>query len=272
MRIDGATRLFAIIGDPIRQARTPALLNPLIGKAGANAVLVPFHVRERDFDASMKAIMNLGNLDGLVITYPFKGKALALVDDLSARARQVGGLNAMRRDPDGRWTGDMFDGIGLLRAVATQTEIAGKRVLLIGAGGAGSAIGFAFAEAGTSAITINDLDAKRAGDLAGRIGQAYPACGTRTGSALAEGHDIIVNATPIGMSAGDGLPGEVGPLSSSMIVVDIVPAPHMTPLLRRAADAGARPVAGSAMTEGQASAIAEFLAFERIPKGQHRDV
>ncbi|MGN6585091.1 MAG: shikimate dehydrogenase family protein [Rhizobiaceae bacterium] len=261
MKIDGATRLFAIIGDPIKQAKTPALFNPLMEKAGVNAVLVPFHVRERDFDVSMKAIMGLGNLDGLVLTYPFKEKSLALVDDLSQRARQIGGLNAMRRGSDGRWTGDMFDGIGLLRAVAARTGIAGAKVLLIGAGGAGRAIAFAFAEAGVSSITISDLDRERTGDLAERIQRAHPSCKTRTGSAIAEGHDILVNATPIGMKAEDGLPGEIGPLSPSMTVVDIVPAPHRTPLLQKATEAGAKPIAGSAMTEGQASAILEFFGI-----------
>ena len=261
MKIDGATRLFAIIGDPIKQARTPALFNPLMEKAGVNAVLVPFHVRERDFDASMKAIMGLGNLEGLVITYPFKEKSLALADELSERARRVGGLNAMRRGSDERWVGDMFDGIGLLRAVEARTNIAGSKVLLIGAGGAGRAIAFAFAEAGVASITINDLDNKRAGDLAERIRRARPGCEARIGSALAEGQDILVNATPIGMKAEDGLPGEIGALSPSMTVADIVPTPHMTPLLRKAVETGAKSIAGSAMTEGQASAILEFFGI-----------
>jgi shikimate dehydrogenase len=66
----------------------------------------------------------------------------------------------------------MFDGIGLLRAVAAQTKVAGSKILLVGAGGAGSAIGFAFAEAGASSITINDLDPGRAEDLSERIRQS----------------------------------------------------------------------------------------------------
>jgi shikimate dehydrogenase len=261
MKIDGTTRLFAIVGDPIKQAKTPALFNPLMEKAGVNAVLVPFHVLARDFEPSMKAIMSLGNLDGLVITYPFKEKSLALVDELSERARQVGGINAMRRAADGRWIGDMFDGLGLLRAVAARTDIAGSKVLLIGAGGAGRAIAFAFAEAGALSITINDLDAKRAEELAERIQGAHPDCAAHVGPALAEGHDILVNATPIGMKAEDGLPGEIGSLSPSMTVVDIVPAPHRTSLLQRAAEAGAKPIAGSAMTEGQANAILDFFGI-----------
>jgi shikimate dehydrogenase len=211
----------------------------------------------------MRGIMKLANLGGLVITYPFKERCLALVDDLSERAQQVGGVNAMRRKPDGRWTGDMFDGVGLSRAVAERTSINGARILLIGAGGAGRAIGLALAKEGAAAITVADHHAGRAEWLVDRIRACYPGCDGRHGSAVASGHDIIVNATPIGMSPGDGLPAELGPLSSSMTVVDIVPYPEVTPLLASAAAAGAKTISGVAMTNGQAKAILEFFGILR---------
>jgi shikimate dehydrogenase len=260
MTLNGATRLFAIIGDPIVQAKSPAILTPLMEQAGANAILIPLHLRQIDFDDSIKALMRLGNLDGLVVTYPFKGKALHCVDRASDRARQVGGVNVMRREDDGRWTGDMFDGIGLLRAVAAQTNVEDAKVLLVGAGGAGSAIGFAFAEAGAASITLNDLDTSRAQDLAQRIGHAYPACQVRAGTAHAAGHTILINATPVGLAPEDRrLPADFGPLSPAMTVVDIVPSPTQTALLAKAEEAGAKRIAGAAMTSGQAQAILEFF-------------
>jgi len=263
MQIDGSTEIFAIVGDPIKQVRTPGILNPLIQAAGRNAVLLPFHVPEQGFEEVTRGIMGLANLGGLVITYPFKERSLALVDELSERAEQVGGLNAMRRKPDGRWIGDMFDGVGLSRAVAAQTSINGARVLLIGAGGAGRAIGLAFASEGAAAITVADLQPSRAEWLIGRVQAYYPDCDIRQGAAVATGHDIIVNATPIGMSPGDGLPAEIGSLSSAMTVVDIVPYPEVTPLLAAAAAAGARTIPGAAMTNGQANAILEFFGLNR---------
>lgn len=263
MDINGETRIFAIIGDPIVQAKTPAILNPMIAKAGVNAVLVPLQIRQPDFEASIRSIMGLGNLDGLVVTYPFKEKALHHVSRLSDRARKIGSVNAMRRDSDGGWAGDMFDGIGLLRAVTECTTVSDAKVLLVGAGGAGSAIGFAFAEAGASSITIHDLDSARAESLAQRIREAYPGCQAQASRfAHAAGNTIVINATPVGILPDDHrLPADFGPLSPEMTVVDIVPSQHKTALLVKAGEAGARQIPGSAMTNGQAAAILEFFGI-----------
>jgi shikimate dehydrogenase len=261
MPITGSTDIYGIVGDPIRQARSPGLFNPMIEAAGRDAVLVPLQVPEASFETTIRTLMSLGNLNGLVITYPFKERVMAQLDVLSDRARQVGGVNAMRREADGRWTGDMFDGIGLVRAVTARTPIRGARILLVGAGGAGRAIGLACAEAGAAAITVADLEPARSEWLVERIGAYYPSSQVRRGAAIAEGHDMLINATPVGMADGDGLPADIGALSSAMTVVDIVPYPETTPLLAAARAAGATAIPGAAMTNGQARAILEFFGL-----------
>jgi shikimate dehydrogenase len=261
MPITGSTDIYAIVGDPIRQVRSPGLFNPMIEAAGQDAVLVPLQVPEASFETAIGTLMSFGNLNGLVITYPFKERVMTHLDVLSDRARQVGGVNAMRREPDGRWTGDMFDGIGLVRAVAAQTPIRGVSILLLGAGGAGRAIGLACAEAGAAAITVCDLDVGRSDWLVERIRTFYPSCQVRRGAAIAEGHDVLINATPVGMKTGDGLPADIGALSSAMTVIDIVPYPENTPLLAAARAAGALAIPGAAMTNGQARAILEFFGL-----------
>jgi shikimate dehydrogenase len=261
IQIDGSTEIFAIVGDPIKQVRTPGILNPLIQAAGRNAIMLPFHAPEHRFEEIARGVMGLANLGGLVITYPFKERSLTLVDELSERAEQIGALNAMRRSPDGRWIGDMFDGVGLCRAIAAQTPINGSRVLLMGAGGAGRAIGLALARAGAAAITVADLQSSRAEWIIDRVRAFYPGCDIRQRPAVAHGHDIIVNATPIGMAPGDALPADIGPVSPTMTVVDIVTYPKVTPLLAMAAAAGAKAISGAAMTNGQADAILEFFGI-----------
>jgi len=263
VEISGTTRIFAIVGDPIAQVRTPAVLNPLIRAAGIDAVLVPFHVPESRFAEVIEGIMGVANLDGLVVTYPFKERSLGLVHELTKRARLVGAVNAMRREADGRWVGDTFDGVGLCRAIASRTAVVGAKVLLIGAGGAGRAIGLALAEAGAAAIAVVDLNAERARTLIDQVRGNYPGCKITQGSALAPGFDIIINATPVGMRPGDGVPAEVAPFSRSMTVVDIVLAREPSPLLRRAAAEGATTISGSAIIQGQADAIMEFLLRQR---------
>lgn len=265
--INGSTRLLAIIGDPIAQVRSPGIFNPLIRAAGINAVLIPFHVPAQRFEDVIEGIMGLANLDGLVITYPFKERALGLVQAATERARLVGGVNAMRREADGSWLGDMFDGVGLMRGLTSRTAIAGTRILLIGAGGAGRAIGVAFAEAGASAITVADLERGRAEALVGKIRSRYPDCRAALAPTLASSHDIIVNATPVGMTPGDGLPADVGPFSPAMTVVDIVSGTQPTVFLRAAAAQGATTIPGAVMTEGQAAAILEFFGIGRRRSG-----
>jgi shikimate dehydrogenase len=261
LQISGSTRLFAIIGDPISQARTPALFNPLIAKAGRDAVLLPFHVPQAHFAEILPALQKMPNLDGLVLTYPFKEIALQYVDEVTDRATLVGGLNAMRREPDGRWRGDIFDGVGLLAAVRERRDVAGADMLLVGAGGAGRAIAVEFARAGVASITVYDIDAQRGEAIAQRVGAAFPECTTKLGDAVARGHDLIINATPVGMKPSDGLPADLGRLDASMTVIDIVPSETPTPLMRAAEDAGASVVPGKAMTAGQARVILQFFGI-----------
>ena len=262
MTLKGTTRLIGMIGDPIAKARTPGLLNPRIAAAGADLAIVPLHIPAGAFGTGFPALLTLGNMAGFIVTYPFKESCLAFADRISTGARLVGGLNAMRREEDGTWTADIFDGVGLLNAVKPQHDPRGARVLLIGAGGAGRAIAVSFAEAGAAAITVAELDDARADGLVSGLVAAFPGCVIRRGPPHAAGHDIVVNATPVGMNPDDGLPGEVGDFAAGMTVVDIVPAPAPTALLRKASAEGAATIAGSAMTDGQATALLRFFGIE----------
>ena len=261
MTVKGTTRLIGMIGDPIAKARTPELLNRRIAAAGVDLVITPFHVPTDAFEQVFPALLAVGNMAGFIVTYPFKADCLPFADQVGTAARLVGGLNAMRREPDGTWTADIFDGVGLLNAVKAQYDPRGTRVLLIGAGGAGRAIAASFAEAGVAAITVADVDAARADSLVAGLADAFARCDARRGEPRAAGHDIVINATPVGMNSGDGLPAELGDLRAGMLVADIVPTPAPTPLLRQAIAQGAIAVPGSAMTDGQADALLHFFGI-----------
>lgn len=257
--IDGPTRLYGIIGDPIGQVKSPLAFNPRLKAAGMDAVLVPLHVPQDRFEATVRGLMALGNLDGLVVTVPYKALALALVDEVRPTGRRVGAINAMRREVDGRWVGDMFDGRGLVRGLKERgVDVKGLGVMLLGAGGAGSAVAVACAEAGATSLTIHDVDAVRADRLVARVAEAFPAARVARGMPRLDGIDLLVNATPIGMAAGDGVPAELPPFDASLLVVDIIIKPEGTPLLTRARAAGCRTFGGRTMLDGQ---IEELTAF-----------
>lgn len=258
--ITGATRLYAIVGDPIAQAKSPTVCNARIEASGRNACLVPWQLAPAVFEAGMRGLMSAGNVDGILVTYPHKQAALGLADIVHSRAAQVGATNALRRRADGRWEADMFDGVGLVRALAASGQpVAGQGVWVLGAGGAGGAIAFALAEAGARTLHVTDLDEGRAEAAAKAVSAAYPATAVSHDAPRLEDVAILVNATTVGLHPSDGLPLAATSLPGALTVVDIVARQEATPLLALAMASGCRTVTGSAMVEGQADAVLDFF-------------
>lgn len=258
--ITGGTRLIGFIGDPVIHAKSPQNINPQLASAGQNAVLVPIHIQQDRFEATIGGIMSIENLDGLVVTMPFKGRLIPLLDEVSRRARAVGAVNAARRMADGRWIGDIFDGDGLVAAAENLgISLRGLAVGLLGAGGAGSAIAFALAEAGVSSLTIMDRNVERARSLCDRVA-GFSRLHPVAGEVDVRDVDLLINATPVGMKDVDGIAIDIARLSSRTTVIDIVTRPE-TPLLRAAAQKGCLHAAGGAMVQAQATAIIKFLGY-----------
>ena len=260
--VTGRSRLYAIIGDPIEQVKSPEILNPIMQRAGKAGILVPMRIAPADLETAIRGIKAIGNFDGIIITVPHKVRMLALVDDVLPTGRRVGAINAVRRERDGRWVGDMFDGKGMVAGLRKHGhEPKGKRALLVGAGGAGSAVGFALAEAGVSRLTVHDIDPDKAERLARAIAAAFPDAGAGVGPANATGYELVVNATPIGMRPGDPSPLDSTGFHSGMVVADVIILPHDTPLLAAARECGCAVMGGRPMTEGQAEEMARFLGM-----------
>jgi shikimate dehydrogenase len=262
--VDGATRLYGIIGDPIEQVKSPEILTARIRAARRNALLLPMHVKPELFDETVRGLKALANLDGIVITVPYKARVVPFVDKLMPTGERVGAINAMRRERDGTWVGDMFDGKGMLRGLREQgADPKGQRVMLLGAGGAGSAIADAVADAGAASLAIFDVDKAKAGELARRIAKFHPGCEATAGEPAIEGIDILINATPIGMAENDPLPMKFGKLDPKFVVADVIVKPGPTPFLKQAEACGCRIVGGRAMIGGQVSELLQFFGIER---------
>jgi shikimate dehydrogenase len=266
LKITGATRLYAILGDPIVQVRSPEVFTERFAAAGLNAVLLPALVPAERFDKVIPALMALGNLDGLLVTVPFKARMLPFASRLGTAAKCIGAVNALRREVDGSWTGDMFDGAGFVRGVERKGELLrGRRVLLFGAGGAGSAIAYALASAGVESIAIVDPDARRAEALAETLRHAFPDCDVAVTISMPADVNMIVNASPIGMRPDDGMPGDIGPLAAGTLVGDVVISESPTALIQYALRHGCSCVTGRDMHSGQIEAIMNFFAPGILP-------
>ena len=260
--ISGTTRLYGIVGDPIDQVRSPAAFNAHFAKLGLDAVFLPFHVHAEGLAAAMAGFRSLRNLDGLVITVPHKFAFAELADELGDGARLVGAINALRRTDDDRWIGELFDGIGFVESLrASRYEPAGKSFLIIGAGGAGSAIGSALLPAGASRITIADAIPERAESLRRKLATAAPEVAVEAvgPNPDPDGYDVVANATPLGMRKEDPLPVDPDRLSDATLVADAIMKPAVTRLLREAEKRGCRTQPGQHMLDNQFLQIVKFL-------------
>jgi shikimate dehydrogenase len=261
--ITGATRLLGIVGDPIAQVRSPPLWTALFRRNGIDAVCVPFHVHPPALPGFIDGLGAARNLIGLIVTVPHKAAAAAHAGSLTARAKMVGTANLLRPLPGGGWEGDILDGEGFVGALRADNQtIAGRKALVVGAGGVGSAIAFALAEAGVASLALADIDAARAGALASRI-TSQTSVSTGVAAARAAGFDLVVNASPIGMRPDDPMPIDLTGLSPSAIVADVVIKEGLTPVLSAARQKGCHVQRGAAMTDHQIAGMAAFLGLDQ---------
>jgi shikimate dehydrogenase len=257
--LSGETRLHVIVGDPVRQTKSPAGLTAEFAARGVDAVCVPVHVTAEDFDAFMAAAKRIRNLDGIVVTIPHKFSALRHCDEVSERANVLGSVNVLYRVAGERWRGDMTDGFAMAAALEKAgCKLAGRRALLIGAGGAGSAVALALLEASVTTLAITEVDAARRDSLIARLAPHYPGK-VAAGTSDPAGYDLIVNATPVGMAADDPLPVDAARLDAAACVADLITRPVVTPLLEAARRRGCLIVTGTDMFAVQAGTMADIL-------------
>ena len=260
MLINGHTEVIAHIGFPTHAFKAPMIYNPYFEQQGINALVVPMGCQAEDYPVFLRAIFKLSNIRGALITMPHKVSTLTLVDEVLPAAAIAGACNAVRLGPQGQLQGDMFDGEGFVRGVLRKGfKLQGARVLVVGAGGVGSAIAASLAAAGVAAISLFDMNPAAAEALAGRLRAHYPALEVATGSNDPAGHDLVVNATPMGMNEGDPLPMDVSRIAPGTFVGEVVMRTEMTAFLNAARVRGCPVQVGSDMLFEQIPAYLEYF-------------
>jgi len=260
--IDGSTALIAHIGYPTETFKAPLVYNPWFEERGINAVVVPMAVTAADYPTTLRALFRVKNVRGALVTMPHKVATVAMLDEASTAVRVAGACNAILRRPDGTLRGDNFDGAGFARGLRRKgLALEGASCLVVGAGGVGSAIAASLAGEGIASATIFDIDAARAEGLAARLRECFPRVHVRTGANDPAGHDLVVNATPLGMNAGDPLPFVVSRLTPATFVGEVVMKQEMTPLLQAARQRGCRFQVGTDMLFEMIPAYLEFFGY-----------
>jgi shikimate dehydrogenase len=259
INLTGATRLHIIVGDPIQQVKAPGGLTKAFAERGHDGILVPVQVGVEDIADFLKSADRLKNLDGIVATVPHKFSCFKHCKSATDRATFLGATNLMRRRPDGGWHGEMVDGLGFVSAVRTNGfEPKDKRALQVGAGGAGSAIALALVDAGVRELALHDEDATRRDNLISRL-NALGKAKVVAGSPDPSGFDLVVNATPAGMKAGDPLPVDVAKLSPSTFVGCVITVPEVSPIVEAARKLGCPTSTGTQMYQALQQSMLDFL-------------
>ncbi len=259
LNLTGATCLHVIVGDPIAQVKSPNGMTRMFAERGHDGIVVPVQVSVDDLGDFLAVADRLKNLDSIIVTVPHKFACRKHCASTTERANFLGVVNNMRRNPDRTWHGDMIDGVGFVAAVrAKGFEPRGCRALLVGAGGAGSAMALSLLDAGVRELAIHDADAGRCDSLIARLNSKANAR-VVVGSPDPTGFDFVANATPAGMKPGDPLPVDVTKLSAATFVGCVITAPAVPPLIEVARRLGCGTSTGTDMFQASLAMMVDFL-------------
>ena len=262
VQITGKTRLLGLIADPVAQARSPDIANDLLqrGSQFGAFVLVPMHVATDGLDEFVGALKQLKNFAGGIVSMPHKTRMAELADELTPEAKLIGAVNVIRRDRTGRLVGTVLDGEGFVGGlISNGHRVTDANCLLVGAGGAASAIAFALAKHGCKSLTLINRTPSKAEVLATRVRTAFPALAVACEAPVNATFDIAVNGTSLGMREGDDLPIPNETIRRCSLVAECVIAPEMTRLLQTAKDLGCRVHAGVHMLTSQMKMMLQFM-------------
>ena len=278
-RINGHTRLYALIGSPVGHSGSPAMYNYSFEKLGIDAAYLAFDIPLEKTKDAIDAFRTL-NVGGFNITMPNKTAAAQLVDRLSPAAELVGACNTVVVEEDKTMTGHITDGIGFVRNLKEQgVGIEGKKIVLLGTGGAATAIAVQAALDKASEIAIfkqKDEFLANGEKRVEKIKKAVPSMKKiyiediddekKLGEAIA-GSDLLINATRAGMSPLENvLPVPEELLHKDLAVADVVYNPRETLLIKKAKEAGCKAaVGGIGMLLWQGAAAFELFTGKEMP-------
>lgn len=277
--ITGATRVAGVIGDPVTHTLSPPMHNAAFRHQGLDWVYVPYHVSPENLGVAVAAVRAM-RISGLNVTIPHKVSIVAHLDDLDQSARLIGAVNTIANH-DGTLVGYNTDGAGFLRSLRIDADFEprGRKVLLLGAGGAARAIGVQLVLDGAARVDVANRTLLRAQELASHLvdvvgGTSRAHALTDLGEKLLTGYDLIVHTTSWGMAPNSDVPPLIAPeaLSPSTLVSDIVYTPKETSLLRAARSRGCPVLEGLGMLVHQAALAYELWTGHTAPVDVMYDV
>jgi shikimate dehydrogenase len=274
--IQGTTRVYAVLGDPVDHSLSPPMHNAAFRALGLDAVYVALRVPRARLGAVLPSLRDAG-FGGVNLTVPLKEEAYRTVDRRGADAEALGAVNTVRFSGRGL-EGFNTDGAGLLMALDARfdPDVKTGPALLVGAGGAARAAAIQLALAGCRDLRILNRTVDRARAVADEIARLAPGCSVRTGGPdaareLADGAILVLQATSLGLKADDPPPAPASIFGSGQCVMDMVYTQGETPFLREAAAAGAHTANGLEMLLHQGALAFQLWTGREPPVDIMRD-
>ena len=270
MAVSGKTKVYGVIGDPIEHSLSPAIQNAAFSASKLDCLFLAFRVKSDDIGKALSGMRALG-IQGLNVTMPHKNAVISFLDEVEQNAKLLNAVNTIKND-DGRLYGLNTDGVGALNALRENgVEPKGKKVTLLGAGGAAKAIAFVLAGE-VDELSIVNRTLQSAADLANLLYQkfsskvfAYTLSPLAIKANLAEA-DLLINASSVGMKPNvNQSPVPRRWLKKDLAVMDIVYSPVETKLAKDAKASGAKVVSGVEMLVYQGAASFEFWTGRKAP-------
>lgn len=276
--VDGKTDVYLILGDPVEQVRAPESFNLIFATLGLNAVVVPAQVAPADVLNFVKAVFTARNIQGLLLTIPHKSVVMPLLASAGPLAKVAGAVNALRLNANGEIEGDLFDGEGLVSSLNYYGMVyAGRRVLVLGAGGGAAAIGASLVGAGSnvalgaaSELAFYDPTPGKAQELAHRL-NGYSSAVSAAASNDAADYDLVINASPLGLQASDPMPCDVARIAPHAAMMDILMKNQPTPWVRAGRARGLNAQPGFEMMIQQADLYLRFFGLVEAADLVQRD-
>ena len=249
---------YIMIGAPVTTVRTPPLLQAYLETLGIEANIETRHIEPDELNAFMNWIKSASDVDGVLVTMPHKKAVVPYLDSITEAARVAHSVNTIKRLASNLLVGAQFDGMALVNAVlAKGLALSDARVLLAGMGGAGLAIAQAICTHGCQGLVITDKDRTVLDRVLASLRGRYPVTTRRNPDDPA--YDLLINATPLGMRAGDPSPFPEKLVAHTPFIADIVADPPQTQLSMLAERSRATLISGRDMVKGQIKLIGDWL-------------
>lgn len=258
-QVDAATKVFGVVGDPISQSLSPAIMNAALRRENVNGVFLALHAKSiKDLMACMREIP----IHGLAITMPYKEEIIPFLDNTDPATAKIGACNTVVRSQDGKLYGFNTDTSGVVRPLEARMTLNDVRILVLGAGGAARAAAFGLKDRGAQIFILN-----RSLPAAQKLARQAKARTIKRADLKRLDFDVIINATPVGMGNDRESPLNADEIKAQY-VFDMIYDPAETKLLRLAKERGAQVIAGSEMFVHQAARQFEIWTGKPAPRDE----